>query len=138
MILNLISRLLSSKDDEDYRSAGACPPRTLERSNGGERNPLACACGMRGPSPYGERGGVSPTVARGPVPRECPRPRTMARETRSHARVETCEGPSPTRKGCRFFTVARGPVPRERWHGKGQPPALRISNGFRTIQPLRV
>ena len=29
-------------------SAGACPPRCRF----GEGNPLACACGMRGPSPY--------------------------------------------------------------------------------------
>ena len=53
MILNLISRLLSSKKDEDYRSAGACPPRVSEAANDGEGN-LACACGMRGPKPYEE------------------------------------------------------------------------------------
>ena len=62
MILNLISRLLSSKDDEDYRSAGACPPRTLGRSNDGE--------GQVFPPPYGERDAVFFTVARGPVPRD--------------------------------------------------------------------
>ena len=33
-----------------YRSAGACPPRSMH----GEGNPLAGACGIRGPSPYGE------------------------------------------------------------------------------------
>ena len=35
-----------------HRSAGACPPRSLH----GEGNPLGCACGIRGPKPYGERG----------------------------------------------------------------------------------
>ena len=49
------------------------------------------------PSPYGE-GGFSPPVARGPVPRECWSARTMARGTRSQARV-ACEGPRPTTKG---------------------------------------
>ena len=34
-------------------------------------------------------------VARGPVPRECSSSHSLARETRSHARV-ACEGPRPT------------------------------------------
>ena len=42
---------------------------------------------------------------------------TMARGTHSPARV-TCEGPSPTVKGKRFFPVARGPVPRDRWSAR--------------------
>ena len=42
----------------------------------------------------------------------------MARETRSQARVETCEGPRPTVTGWRFFIVARGPVPRARWRAR--------------------
>ena len=33
-----------------YRSAGACPPRSMH----GEGNPLACAGGMRGPKPCDE------------------------------------------------------------------------------------
>ena len=37
-----------------YRSAGACPPRTLECADDGEGNPLGCACGIRGPKLYGE------------------------------------------------------------------------------------
>ena len=43
-----------------YRSAGACPPRALDSScaSDGEGNPLGCACGIRGPSPYGAGGGV--------------------------------------------------------------------------------
>ena len=49
----------------------------------------------------------------------------MARETRSPARVATCEGPRPTVKGAVLNTVARGPVPRDRWHGEGQALALR-------------
>ena len=43
------------------RSAGACPPRTLECADDGEGNPLACTCGMRGPSPYDEG---APSAAR--------------------------------------------------------------------------
>ena len=50
------------------------------------------------PSPYGEVPFFP--VARGPVPRDrcIARARTMARDTRSDARVETCEGPRPTMK----------------------------------------
>ena len=32
----------------------------------------------------------------------------MARATRSHARVETCEGPRPTMKGGTFYRRAPG------------------------------
>ena len=51
--------------------------------------------GPKGPE---EKGETFFTVARGPVPRERWMTRTMARETRSQARV-ACEGPSPTMKG---------------------------------------
>ena len=34
-----------------HRSAGACPPRSVH----GAGNPLACVCGIRGPTPYGDR-----------------------------------------------------------------------------------
>ena len=53
--------------------------------------------GPKGPE---EKGETFFTVAREPVPRErwIARARTMARGTRSHARV-ACEGPSPTMKG---------------------------------------
>ena len=39
-----------------HRSAGACPPRALDCAcmHDGEGNPLACACGIRGPKPYDE------------------------------------------------------------------------------------
>ena len=57
-------------------------------------------------------------VARGPVPRDRWMARTLARGTRSHARV-ACEGPSPTVRGWRFFIVAWGPVPRDRWIARG-------------------
>ena len=40
----------STQNPSRYRSAGACPPR----SQHGAGNPLACACGMRGPKPYGK------------------------------------------------------------------------------------
>ena len=39
-----------------HRSAGACPPRSLDCADDGKGNPLACACGMRGPKPYDEEG----------------------------------------------------------------------------------
>ena len=51
-----------------------------------------------GPRPT-VKGGFSPPVARGPVPRERWSARAMARGTRSPARMETCEGPRPTMKG---------------------------------------
>ena len=43
-----------------FRSAGACPPRALARADDGEGNPLGCACGIRGPSPYDEEGFLLP------------------------------------------------------------------------------
>ena len=47
--------------------------RLLLRPRHGEGNPLACACGMRGPKPYGaQRGFLRFTVARGPVPCDLP------------------------------------------------------------------
>ena len=67
-----------------YRSAGACPPRSLARRGTGPRPTV--------------KGAAQDTVARGPVPRD----RCMARGTRSDARV-ACEGPRPTVKGKRFF-----------------------------------
>ena len=72
--------------------------------------------------PYGEEG-FSPTVARGPVPRE--RKSTcffivargpVPRERKGTRFFTVARGPVlRERKGARFFTVARGPVPRERW-----------------------
>ena len=57
------------------------------------------------PSPYGNPGRFF-TVARGPVPRD----RSMARGTRSDARVAS-EGSRPTVKGEAFFHRSAGPVP---------------------------
>ena len=54
--------------------------------------------------------------------------KTLARETRSPARVETCEGPRPTVK-CRFFRSA-GACPARALHGEGQALALREGAGF--------
>ncbi len=98
-----------------YRHSGPKGPEENKRrffrsGNDGEGNPLACACGMRGPSPYGERG-FSLSVARGPVPRDRWIARTMARETRSDARVETCAGPSPTMKGLSAAAAPGGAPP---------------------------
>ena len=54
--------------EQDTRCSGTLSPTDLRH---GEGNPLACACGMRGPSPYGSRRDVlCTTVARGPVPRD--------------------------------------------------------------------
>ena len=77
-----------------YRRAGACPPRSVH----GAGNPLACACGIRGPSPYGERA-VLDTVARGTGPRDRP------------TRAKTARGPMP--------------FPARSVHGEGQALALR-------------
>ena len=52
------------------------------------------------------------TVARGPVPRERWSAPTMARETRSHARV-ACEGPRPTMKGPYCIETGRSLLPVE-------------------------
>ena len=53
-----------------------------------------------------------------------PGARTMARETRSPARVEPCEGPRPTVKGTVFYRSAGACPPRSQ-HGEGQALALR-------------
>ena len=120
------------------RSAGACPPRALDAActHDGEGNPLACACGMRGPKPYGE--GAFFVVARGPVPRELQRHDVCfplcSLCSPDHKRVriawQVCQSfrrscptrgggltarrmardrPSPYVNGRRFFIVARGP-----------------------------
>ena len=60
------------------------------------------------PSPYGE-GGVFFIVTRGSVPRDRWVARAMAREPRSDARVETCEGPR-LREGVAFFHLSPRPV----------------------------
>ena len=58
-------------------------------------------------------------VGRGPVPRQA----TIAGETRSPARVETCEGPRPTvRKKPSPGPVGRGPVPRHATIAGDRPP----------------
>ena len=104
------------------RSAGACPPRSLGRPEHGEGNPLGCACGIRGPKPYGAEAFFSVVCDRlitngsgsgDPDLQNQRGDRCMARGTLSHARV-ACEGPSPTMKGDVIFIVARGPVPRDR------------------------
>ena len=86
----------------NHRSAGACPPRSLD----------LCSMARDRPSPYGVRHPFF-TVARGPVPRDRSVDRSMARDR-----------PSPYGKGGAFCeeddppTVARGPVPRERWDAR--------------------
>ena len=67
-----------------YRSAGACPPRSLH----GEGQALALRANRR----------YRLTVARGPVPRDRWIARVLARETRSDARVAS-EGPSYDEEG---------------------------------------
>ena len=49
----------------------------------------------------------------------------LAVETRSPARVETCEGPRATMKKRLSFTVGRGPVPRHASIGMGNGPGRR-------------
>ena len=83
----------------------------------GAGNPLACACGMRGPSPYGKRGRSFHRSAGACPPRSFQAP---SREGLSLALVAwRGTGPRPTVKGAFFIvtvpvTVARGPVPRDR------------------------
>ena len=89
----------SPKKPSRYRSAGACPPRAFGRPEPGEGQALALRW----------EEGVLGDVARGPVPRERSVDRSLARETRSPARVAS-EGPRPTGRGGVFSTVARGPV----------------------------
>ena len=96
-----------------HRSAGACPPRSLACADDGEGNPLACACGMRGPSPY-VKGRRFFTVARGPVPRVVHR----------QDAVLGLLGP----KGCFFYRSAGACPPRSldcADDGEGQALALR-------------
>ena len=117
-------KVISGKKCCCYRSAGACPPRSLRRNEKhpqpgghgrflfrlmhGEGNPLACACGRRGPKPYGsQRGFLRFTVARGPVPRD---PSAETKNTRSPEAMDVfcsdrCmarDRPSPYVSGARF------------------------------------
>ena len=88
----------STQKPAQYRSAGACPPRTSGRPQHGE--------GQVFPPPYAEEGAVfqlrNPpgTVARGPVPREYPVDRSMARDR-----------PSPHAEEGPFFDSETRPVP---------------------------
>ena len=105
-----------------YRSAGACPPRSLH----GEGNPLGCACGNRGPKPYDERKAASTTVVRGPVPRDCS---TAAENARSQETTDVCgsdrcmarDRPSPYGEGDCFFSRSAGACPPRSLHGEGNP-----------------
>ena len=81
-----------------FRSAGACPPRSLH----GEGHPLACACGIRGPSPYGE-GDCFFYRSAGACP-----PRSLHGEGNPLACACGIRGPAPYVKGKRFFHRSRG------------------------------
>ena len=83
------------QDLKDLKKKRDVFPRS---ASDGEGNPLGCAYGIRGPKPYDEVPFFF--VVRGPVPRDrwIARACTMARETRSPARMAS-EGPSPTMKG---------------------------------------
>ena len=76
----------STKRPSRYCSAGACPPRVSGRPQHGEGQALA----LRGRVPFFAQE-IPVTVARGPVPREFPVDRSMARDR-----------PSPYAAGCRF------------------------------------
>ena len=89
-----------------YRHSGPKGPEENQRrffpsASDGEGNPLACACGMRGPKPYGERGIFSVRSA-GACP---PRSLTLCGKR-----------PQPSDHGCLLLR----PV-----HGEGQALALR-------------
>ena len=108
---------------ECYRHSGPKGPEENKRrffpsANAGEGNPLACACGMRGPKPYGEGGGFSPPVARGPVPRDCWSARAMARDR-----------PSPYGEGGVFYRSAGACPPRA-------PSANYVFRSFRTYMSI--
>ena len=79
-----------------HRSAGACPPRSLECARHGEGQALALRCGWR-----------FFIVARGPVPRD----RCMARDR-----------PSPYGAGGVFLFVARVSPAIVAWRGTGPRP----------------
>ena len=69
-----------------HRSAVACPPRSLDCADDGEGNPLGCAYGIRGPSPYDEGAAFFYRSAGA-----CP--------PRSLDCADDGEGPPPTMKG---------------------------------------
>ena len=86
-----------------YRSAGACPPRSLH----GEGNPLACADGMRGPSPYVKGRHFSHRSAGA-----CP-PRSLHGAGNPLASACGIRGPKPYVKGRRFFHRSAGAYHRD-------------------------
>ena len=89
--------------DVFYRSAGACPPRSLECADDGEGQALALRW-KKETLTYRSAGALGcHTRSREGFHRERPVDRSMARDR-----------PSPYGEGVTFFIVARGPVPRER------------------------
>ena len=94
-----------------YRSAGACPPRTLH----GEGHPHACACGMARdrPSPYGEG-----TAHRAPLCSLCSPDHKRVRIAWQYARA------SDDLALQRLFTYrSAGACPPRTLHGEGHPHA---------------
>ena len=115
-------------------------PRPFPRSRHSEGNPLACACGMRGPKPYGKQHAFL-AVARGPVPRD------RSREKISSARmrllsvgqehlllIRSGAGSRTTDVGRSAIAGDRPPRYGARKKRGGQAPALRIIAA--TLLPL--
>ena len=89
-----------------------CSPRALDDASDGEGNPLACACGMRGPKPYGEGGSIFYRSAGA-----CP-PRALDDADAGAGNPLACacgmRGPKPYGEGGSIFYRSAGACP-PRW-----------------------
>ena len=116
-----------------YRSAGACPPRSLKQN---EKRPQpkspwtffeTLGTARDRPSPYGARRGfLRFTVARGPVPRDLPT------ETKTVRSPETPDGFCDDRGTARDRPSPYGERGRF-WHGEGQARSLRFGDAVRIV-----
>ena len=98
------ARAIDIKDLKDlrtvfYRSAGACPPRSLDCASDGEGQALA----LRNRVAFFRSAGPSEVSIR------------ASERVSSEIAAWRGTGPRPTVNGAVPATVARGPVPRERW-----------------------
>ena len=88
------------------RSAGACPPRSLECADAGEGHPLGCACGIRGPSPA-MKGGLSANAAPGGATPYCIETgrSLLPGKTSYETPAFSCQNSPPEPRRCRVFEL---------------------------------
>ena len=134
-ICRILSRAAAKPIFKKNGSSGPTDLKPAEISHQlhGEGNPLGCACGMRGPSPYGKRHAFFPRRA-GACPPRVLDPREKRTQTNAVFRSDrgtARDRPSPYGETeTALHTVAREPIPRERSREK------RLFRSFRSCMSI--